>query len=197
VIDLITASFREAEPLTVINQVSKEEFRAFCKIVVEQVEPGLSLILRDTNTNEIVCVSISDRMHAEYKGVSGEGISKVLDIVNLLEDKFLQDHHDCKKGAPNANLYHIFLVATPKQHTKKGLLSKLMEHSIQFARDKGFSGYLVEATNPVTAIVFTKLGADVYSKLRLADHVNNLPQQYEANYVTIMGKLWTDDIQRK
>lgn len=158
VVDLITRTFVEREPMTRYLGISAEEFQFFLAAQLEKFErEGLSIVAVEASQERVVSVMLSE------DGVTppppaldhvSESFAPILSILGELCEHYFALHPTAE---PNQHA-HLFMAATDVAYTGKGLARELIRRSIQRAQELGYTNVYCESTGSTSQWIVEKHG---------------------------------------
>ncbi len=154
-IALVAQTFAEGEPLMRFYLKSADQNQAFARDFCTQAaqqDNSFAVVKGD----QIVAFILADDLYSPFT-LSEEALNPrmatILSIVELVEHKFSEKHQ-----VSPGQYYHLFLIGTKKGYEGKGLMKWLVQFALDFARRKGFTGSVVEASNFITKKICSGFG---------------------------------------
>tara|TARA_R110002050_G_scaffold34100_3_gene86254 strand:+ start:146 stop:847 length:702 start_codon:yes stop_codon:yes gene_type:complete len=173
VLNMIAEGFSSREPLTTNMSVPFEAFRdSFVKEVVKKaLSDNLSLVIRDSATNMVMGALLNEDFHDTISQESEDGtvshpVTPILELLGALDEIIVKD---CFPNLKERQVFHAFMGTTQKGYEGRGLAKKLRAVTAKFAKTQGFDYLVVEPTNPITLIIWKKLGAEVVATIHAPD----------------------------
>lgn len=144
VVDVITHSFCEDEPMTKYLGLTYREFIPFARLIVAKaIQDGLSIVALDGDKIS-ACTIVEDITNPI--NINNEIDSRFKIIFSLLEQLGSDFFND--KTIQKGHLAHLFITAVNKNYFGKGLSKKVNFESSKLAMQKGFDFMCCEFTHP-------------------------------------------------
>jgi ribosomal protein S18 acetylase RimI-like enzyme len=156
-IGLLAEVFAERDPPAVAVNISAAEFEEFVRLFRSRaVEQGLTIVVRDVATGEMVGALLAD-----------DGASELPDGLDRLSRKFepvfdilgqLDEEYRLARSIDPGEVVHLFLLGVARDAAGRGLGQRLVEACLENAAGRGYRMAVTEATNKTSQHIFRKLG---------------------------------------
>lgn len=155
IIDILTDSFVEKEPLDTLLGVTRNEFLTFARsLYSEAATTDISLIVLDKSTGNIVG---GDFLFDYFKGVEVEHHETMEPILRLFKEFEEPVKSQLLESNPGKLLFNFCLfVHKDFPHADQVRICHLIEgHVLKSAKKAGYVGVVTNNTNPVTQVCIT------------------------------------------
>ncbi len=143
VIEVISRTFSEYEPMTNYLGITREAMLPFAKLMTEKaIKDGLSIVALE-NDQVIACTIVEDM--ADPLDITTEIDARFKIIFSLLEH--LGTNFFNERIIDKGHLAHLFITAVDKNHHGHGLSKKINFESIRLAKEKQFDFMCCEFTH--------------------------------------------------
>ncbi|CAM3548861.1 GNAT family N-acetyltransferase [Parendozoicomonas haliclonae] len=172
VASLIVSVFMEREPLAMLDSSDGNEFKVYLtNLGTRAAQTGMSLVARCRFSNRVVgaviCADLAGAHHGEDEGGDADPIEVMVEKLN--SDYFGQTSPE------SGQYFSIKFIAASADFTGQGMVTDLIEQSLQIAQEKGFVFAHTEASGNISQHMFmNKFGfveknAIAYSEFTLND----------------------------
>jgi ribosomal protein S18 acetylase RimI-like enzyme len=192
-VQLISYTFVTREPL-MGKKMTISTYSELIKLILKDVlndsaSEGLSFLLLDTQgkvCSFLISNDLSSEDSAEVEALlerpDFQLVNSVFHLLGKLQIQFRENH-----VVKPRDYLHFFLGGTDEKYENMGIGTKMRRIGIEVAKQQGFKGWNVEATNPITQKLWTeKFGGTVAATVipstdlneehrKILDHVCNIP----------------------
>jgi len=140
------------EPMTESLHLSYEQvYRDFAKVVEELGPKGMSIVAIDTTDGSIIgcCINKDFTMQPMCGDTDHSDALAVFDLVDKLDDT-VPELNNLKVG----EMFHVYIVAVDRDHTKLNIGLNLVNKAEELARAGNFKQILAEVTGPISQHIF-------------------------------------------
>ncbi|CAF1491506.1 unnamed protein product [Adineta ricciae] len=165
---LLADEFAKHEPLTSFSQIGSKEFldQVIWPAMLDSLKHRLSVLARHRLTNEIVATILANDLYFDHKkhpyNPSDPPHSfALIDFASEMDEAFIQ--RDFGQKLEPYMVLHIFIGTTQKQHSGKGIATRLRAFICDNARKtQGYQYAFVQASNPATYHIYIdKMGGQI------------------------------------
>jgi len=163
VVDCISKTFSEKEPLSKALLLKSEELESFVSSVSSRsIKNGLTFIARNRQNQLVGCLLCEDFMAPPFDEAN-QFHPKLAPIWALLDelDNSFKSSNSFKQG----QIIHFLMVGAYKEYSKFSIGLNLIKFAESSAKEKQFQGVIAEATGPVSQHIFKKIGYDTLMKI--------------------------------
>lgn len=156
VITLLADTFI-TEPMESLLEISFDEFAAVIGHEIEPVvEQGLSLVTEDSQSGELVGVTITHDAYPLKPYLPGPRCDKYRPISAMI-NPLHHEHVHTQTSGPGELLY-IFISGVKPAYQGRGIVKQQVKQLMQLASDRGFSEARLISTGPASNGLYQKLG---------------------------------------
>jgi len=163
-------AFSQKEPLGAYLGITPEEMSVYTRAFFpSQIDPQLSLVAVDVETEDVVGVTISEDFYCQKEpppipGLSPK-LSRVFALLETLGDRFRERH----RVSPG-HYFHLMMIAVRDTHQGRGIGHTMSKMSFQLAKERGFAYAVAEATGSISQhILRNKYDFQVLNEITYAD----------------------------
>lgn len=167
---LLQSSFFKDEPIT--RCIELTETADFAKSIIDDCLPDqCSFVAVDADTEEIVAVSLNNIMH---KDQSVE-IETTDEKIRLLSNVLVTVHQprNVFEALQTDRLLHVYVVSVAQVARGQRLAARLIEKSVEYAKELHLPGAFAEATSLISMKAFKRQQFKVLNELVYAEYNPN------------------------
>lgn len=157
VADITARGFTDgSEPIARAFGITPERFTQFLEALLPKfLREGLSIVARDAQTGEIAGAQLNEELGTDLPVDPSqfEWAAPVLALASHLYQEYFQGPHSAA-----GEVVHCFIIGVSKSYRGRAIAQQLLNLSLELARERGYSGAVVEATGIVSQHVFAKAG---------------------------------------
>ena len=157
--DCVSIAFHDSPP---DRSFSLPPSRCFDKSINDAAKEGISIALFDEKENNCVGVVINtDFVHVKDHSLGSDRTvdfeieNDMYDMADELKVRIYERYFE-KNGLEKGQVLYLSVLAVPRIYAGRGFGKKLVEKTIEMAREKGFRSIVVLATNVKTMRIVTK-----------------------------------------
>lgn len=157
--DLVAKAFTQFDPMAIAQNLSKDEFADYIKLLGEWAErEKLTVIARNKSSDEVVGAVIAGDFasNSPLNPENSASISpKFEPIVELLES--LETQYKQGKRIRAGEYLYVYMLAVSPNYQRKKIAQNLIRICLNNGIEKGFTRAFTEAANSVSQHIFRKL----------------------------------------
>ncbi|CAF1154161.1 unnamed protein product [Adineta steineri] len=162
VLSLLLNSFFKDEPITQCLQIT--ETLEFAKNIINGcLQDQCSFVALNTETNQIVGICLNEIKHKNQRNETIQSDEKLGFLFQLFADVHKNLNIFDKLNAHT--LLHVFIISVDKCARGHGLASRLIEKSIEYAKELEIAGAFAEATNLISLKCFKQQQFNILDEL--------------------------------
>lgn len=182
------------EPMVEALNADYEDMFSFCKYAVPKAsETGLSVIAKDTLTDDVVAVCLNKDLLDSPIDDNAEVSEKLFPIFELLDG--LEERYLKSNTVKYNEIFHVTMIAVDRNVMNKRLSYELFDASFKTAIERGFTKTLQEATGLISQhIAIDRLGHDEFCSINYSDFIYQNRRVFEGIKSVPSCKLLTKNL---